>query len=109
MVANLQAADCGKSIIAGNERVIRARLSDARFFWQNDRARGLDAMLPKLDEITFHEKLGTQGERVERLVALARELAPMVGADPKRPRVRRSSARPIWYQRPWASSRSCKG
>jgi glycyl-tRNA synthetase beta chain len=82
MVANLQAADCGKSIIAGNERVIRARLSDARFFWQNDKARGLEAMLPKLDEITFHEKLGTQGERVRRIMKLARELAPIVGADP---------------------------
>ena len=82
LVANLQAADSGKLIIAGNERVIRARLSDAKFFWQNDKARGLEAMLPKLDEITFHEKLGTQGERVQRLMKLARELAPIVGADP---------------------------
>ena len=82
MVANLAAADGGNAIIAGNERVIRARLSDAKFFWMNDRARGLDAMLPKLDAITFHEKLGTQGERVRRLMKLARELAPLVGADP---------------------------
>jgi glycyl-tRNA synthetase beta chain len=82
MVANLEAVDGGNAIIAGNERVIRARLSDAKFFWQNDKARGLDAMLPKLDQITFHEKLGTQGERVARIVAVARELAPMVGADP---------------------------
>ena len=82
MVANLDAPDRGKSIIAGNERVIRARLSDAKFFWQTDKKTGLEAMLPKLDAITFHEKLGTQGERVERLVALARELAPAAGADP---------------------------
>ncbi len=82
LVANLQAADSGKLIIAGNERVIRARLSDAKFFWQNDKARGLEAMLPKLYEITFHEELETQGERVQRLMKLARELAPIVGADP---------------------------
>ncbi len=86
MVANLNAADGGNAIIAGNERVIRARLSDAKFFWENDKARGLDSMLPKLDEITFHEKLGTQGERVQRLMKLAQELAqelaPLVGADP---------------------------
>jgi glycyl-tRNA synthetase beta chain len=84
MVANLQAADCGKSIIAGNERVIRARLSDARFFWQNDKARGLEAMLPKLDEITFHEKLGTQGERVRRIMKLALDRGSLVGADPEK-------------------------
>jgi glycyl-tRNA synthetase beta chain len=82
MVANLAAADGGNAIIAGNERVIRARLSDAKFFWMNDKARGLEAVLPKLDAITFHEKLGTQGERVRRLMKLARELAPLVGADP---------------------------
>ena len=82
MVANLAAADGGNAIIAGNERVIRARLSDAKFFWTNDKARGLDAMLPKLDVITFHEKLGTQGDRVQRLMMLARELALLVGADP---------------------------
>ena len=82
MVANQQAQDGGKAIIAGNERVIRARLSDAKFFWDNDRKRSLDVMLPMLDQITFHEKLGTQGERVKRLMRLARELAPLVGADP---------------------------
>jgi len=62
--------------------VIRARLSDAKFFWDNDRRRSLDSLLPALDSITFHEKLGTQGQRVERLMRLARELAPLVGADP---------------------------
>ncbi len=82
LVSNLEAQDGGKAIIAGNERVIRARLSDAKFFWENDKRRGLAAMRPKLNEITFHEKLGTQGERVERIAKLARELAPLVGADP---------------------------
>lgn len=81
LVSNLQAQDGGKAIITGNERVIRARLSDARFFWQNDRSRRLDDLLPKLDQITFHEKLGTQGQRVERIAKLARELAPLVKAD----------------------------
>jgi glycyl-tRNA synthetase beta chain len=81
LVSNLAAEDGGKAIIAGNERVIRARLSDARFFWQNDRARKLDDLLPKLDQITFHEKLGTQGQRIERIGKLARELAPLVHAD----------------------------
>jgi glycyl-tRNA synthetase beta chain len=84
MVANLAASDGGNAIIAGNERVIRARLSDARFFWQADRSRGLDAMLPKLDGITFHEKLGTQGERVSRLKSLAVQLSGLVGADKER-------------------------
>jgi len=83
LIANLEAEDGGKAIVAGNERVIRARLSDAKFFWDNDRARGLEAMLPKLGHITFHEKLGTQGERVERIRKLARTLAPLVGADPQ--------------------------
>ncbi len=82
LVSNLEAQDGGRAIIAGNERVIRARLSDAKFFWENDKRRGLARMRPKLDEITFHEKLGTQGERVERIAKLARELAPLVGADP---------------------------
>jgi glycyl-tRNA synthetase beta chain len=81
LVANLEAPDRGKSIIAGNERVIRARLSDAQFFWKTDKARGLEAMLPKLNDITFHEKLGTQGERVVRIMKLAHELAQHVGAD----------------------------
>lgn len=84
MVANLEAEDGGKSIIAGNERVIRARLSDAKFFWENDRGRKLCSLLPKLDQMTFHEKLGTQGERVTRLKRLAGELATVIGADAKK-------------------------
>ncbi|MEJ2227989.1 MAG: glycine--tRNA ligase subunit beta [Alphaproteobacteria bacterium] len=81
MVANIEAADGGKAVIAGNERVIRARLSDAKFFWETDRKRKLDTLVPKLDAITFHEKLGTSGERVTRIERLARELAPLVDAN----------------------------
>jgi glycyl-tRNA synthetase beta chain len=81
MVANIPGRDGGNAIVAGNERVIRARLSDAKFFWDNDRKRRLDSLLPALDQITFHEKLGTQGERVQRLMRLAREIAGYIGAD----------------------------
>ena len=82
LVANTIAADGGKAIVAGNERVIRARLADAKFFWDSDLKVPLEARLPKLKEIVFHEKLGTQYERVERIARLARELAPRVNADP---------------------------
>ncbi|MCK2053283.1 glycine--tRNA ligase subunit beta [Methylobacterium sp. 37f] len=82
LTSNLVASDGGLAITAGNERVVRARLSDAKFFWETDKAIRLDDRLPKLDSIVFHEKLGTQGERVQRIAALARELAPLVGADP---------------------------
>ncbi|MGO9487276.1 MAG: glycine--tRNA ligase subunit beta, partial [Rhodomicrobium sp.] len=83
LVSNLEAADGGKAIVAGNERVIRARLSDAKFFWENDRERPLDGLTELLGQVTFHEKLGTQLERVTRIERLARELAPLVGADPE--------------------------
>ena len=82
LVANLEAADGGAAIVHGNERVVRARLADARFFWETDKATKLEDRLEKLKSITFHEKLGTQFERVERIARLARELAPLVGADP---------------------------
>ena len=82
LVSNLIASDGGVAITAGNERVVRARLSDARFFWETDKATKLEDRLPKLDSIVFHEKLGTQGERVARIAALAKEIAPLVGADP---------------------------
>lgn len=82
LTSNLVASDGGLAITAGNERVVRARLSDAKFFWETDKAIRLDDRLPKLESIVFHEKLGTQGERVQRIAALARELAPLVGADP---------------------------
>ncbi|MDX7950019.1 glycine--tRNA ligase subunit beta [Lichenihabitans sp. Uapishka_5] len=80
LTSNLVAPDGGAAIVAGNERVVRARLSDAKFFWESDLKVRLEDRLPKLKNIVFHEKLGTQDERVERIVALARELAPHVGA-----------------------------
>ncbi len=83
-VANQEATDGGEAIKAGNARVIRARLADAKFFWEQDRKKRLEERLPKLKEIVFHDKLGTQAERVERIAALARELAPIVKADPKK-------------------------
>src|SRR5262249_44438955 len=82
LVANMAASDGGTAIVAGNERVIRARLSDAKFFWDSDLKVALEERLPKLKQIVFHEKLGTQYERVERIAWLARELAPIVKADP---------------------------
>jgi glycyl-tRNA synthetase beta chain len=84
LAANMVAADGGQAIVAGNERVIRSRLSDAKFFWDNDRKRTLGSLLPKLDQIIFHEKLGTQGARVERIRLLAMELADAVGSDIKK-------------------------
>ncbi|MFC7738736.1 glycine--tRNA ligase subunit beta [Roseomonas sp. GCM10028921] len=82
LVANIAARDGGAAIIGGNERVLRARLSDARFFWDLDRKQPLESFLPKLDSVVFHAKLGTQGDRVRRLERLARHIAPMVGAEP---------------------------
>nr|WP_047574393.1 glycine--tRNA ligase subunit beta [Methylobacterium sp. ZNC0032] len=104
LVSNLAASDGGTAITAGNGRVVRARLSDAAYFWQTDRgalpdldtlkdsagkldldlAKPLDQRMAKLDKlgVVFHAKLGTQGERVQRIAALARELAPIVGAYP---------------------------
>jgi glycyl-tRNA synthetase beta chain len=79
--ANIEASDGGKAIAAGNERVIRARLSDAKFFYESDLKIKLEDRLPKFDSIVFHEKLGTQGERVKRIERLAAEIAPLVGAD----------------------------
>jgi len=82
LVANLAAKDGGKAIVAGNERVIAARLADAKFFFDRDRKVSLEERVLKLKEIVFHEKLGTQYERVQRVWRLARELSPLVGADP---------------------------
>jgi glycyl-tRNA synthetase beta chain len=81
--ANVEADDGGAVIIAGNGRVIRARLSDARFFWETDQKVSLEVRAEKLKTTRFHEKLGTQYERVERIAALAEELAEHVKADPK--------------------------
>jgi glycyl-tRNA synthetase beta chain len=93
LVSNLVAPDGGAAIAAGNGRVVRARLADARHFWRTDLAplpdakdtdaKSLDQRLEKRERVVFHEKLGTQGERITRIEALARELAPKVGADPE--------------------------
>lgn len=88
-VANRETADNGATILAGNQKVLSARLSDAKFFWENDvrtveRAKdnkGLEAMGAPLANVTFHNKLGSQSERIARIAALAREIAPIVGAD----------------------------
>src|SRR5258706_1154223 len=81
LTANIEASDGGKAIIAGNERVIRARLSDAKFFYETDLKTKLEARLKKFDQIVFHEKLGTQAERIQRIERLAAEIAPLVGAE----------------------------
>ena len=81
LTANIEATDGGKAIVAGNERVIRARLSDAKFFYETDLKTKLEDRLKKFDDIMFHEKLGTQAERIARIERLAAEIAPLVGAD----------------------------
>ncbi len=88
LISNIEPVDGGKEIARGNGKVVRARLSDAKFFWESDlqvakSAGGFDKWIANLDSVTFHAKLGSQGERVKRIVALARELAPAVGADPE--------------------------
>ena len=83
-VANIEASDGGIEIAAGNARVLSARLDDARFFWDEDIKVGFEPWLAKLSGVTFHAKLGTMAQRVERIVALARQIAPMVGADPNK-------------------------
>ncbi|MGR3813491.1 MAG: glycine--tRNA ligase subunit beta [Cognatishimia activa] len=83
-VANRETADQGATILAGNQKVLFARLSDAKFFWENDvrvAKTGANEWLEKLTYVTFHNKLGSQGERIDRIAALAREIAPIVGAD----------------------------
>ncbi|WP_136683868.1 glycine--tRNA ligase subunit beta [Falsirhodobacter xinxiangensis] len=84
-VANRTTADDGATILKGNLKVLSARLSDARFFWENDLRTvangGLEGMAAGLANVTFHNKLGSQAERIARIAALARELAPLVGAD----------------------------
>lgn len=82
LVSNMQAKDGGASIINGNERVLRARLADAKFFWDQDRKHHLESNLPKLEKVTFHAKLGTVAERVARVEALVGSLCDHIpGAD----------------------------
>ena len=84
-VANILAPDGGQTILRGNQKVLSARLSDARFFWENDlrrvKSEGLEGMAAGLAGVTFHNKLGSQADRISRIAALAREIAPLVGAD----------------------------
>lgn len=84
-VANRTTADHGATILAGNQKVLAARLSDAKFFWENDlrvaKTDGLGAWVGRLEAVTFHNKLGSQAARIARIAALARQLAPAVGAD----------------------------
>ncbi len=86
LTANIEATDGGQTIVGGNERVIRARLSDAKFFYETDLKTKLEARLPKFEQIVFHEKLGTQAERIRRIERLAAEIAPLVGADVEKAR-----------------------
>ncbi|WP_111557412.1 glycine--tRNA ligase subunit beta [Paracoccus sediminilitoris] len=84
-VANIETPDDGATILAGNQRVLAARLSDAAFFWENDLREaksGMEAWAEGLSSVTFHNKLGSQSDRIARIAALAREIAPLVGADP---------------------------
>ncbi|WP_085339835.1 glycine--tRNA ligase subunit beta [Aquidulcibacter paucihalophilus] len=81
VVSNVKATDSGKKIALGNARVLAARLNDARYFWDLDRKASLESRVPKLDTLVFHEKLGSVGDKVRRIVALAGEIAPLVGAD----------------------------
>jgi glycyl-tRNA synthetase beta chain len=83
LVANIDASDDGAAITAGNARVVRARLSDAKFFWETDLKIRLEDRLQKLESVIFHKKLGSQRERVERLVLLAEAIAPKIGANPE--------------------------
>ncbi|MEO1362806.1 MAG: glycine--tRNA ligase subunit beta [Pseudomonadota bacterium] len=84
-VANRETADDGATILAGNEKVLSARLADAKFFWENDlrvAQSDMSVWTDALKNVTFHNKLGSQADRIERIASLARELAPVVGADP---------------------------
>src|SRR5262249_10281204 len=78
---NREAGDGGRAIMGGNEGVLRARLADGKFFYDTDLKTRLEDRLPKFEHIVFHEKLGTQAERIARIERLATELAPAVGAD----------------------------
>lgn len=91
LVSNIIPSDGGKEVARGNGKVVAARLSDARFFWETDlqqtaKEGGFDEWVRGLDNVTFHAKLGSQGERIKRITALAEELAPVVGADPEKAR-----------------------
>src|SRR5207302_8606439 len=81
MVTNMITADDAKDIIKGNERVLRPRLSDAKFFWEQDRKRTLESRLPALKQVVFHAQLGSQFDRVQRITALAAEIGRATGTN----------------------------
>jgi glycyl-tRNA synthetase beta chain len=81
VVSNVAATDGGVMIAQGNARVLAARLNDARYFWDLDRKASLESRVAKLDTLVFHEKLGSVGDKVRRIVELAGQIAPLVGAD----------------------------
>lgn len=85
-VANLTADDGGVAIVAGNEKVLRARLSDARFFWDQDRKRTLESRLDDLDPIVYHAAMGSMRRKAERVATLAHAIGPHVGADAEQAR-----------------------
>ena len=107
-VANIEPTDGGATSIAGNERVLRARFADARHFWDLDRKARLESRVPLLDHVTFHAKLGSQGERVRRLNVWPRRSPPWsVPARPWRGTPRgwpRPTSSPAWS----ASSPNCR-
>ena len=83
-VANIETVDQGATILKGNQKVLAARLADAKFFWENDLREakaGMGKWQTSLENVTFHNKLGSQSDRIKRIAALAQELAPIVGAD----------------------------
>ena len=108
LVANIEASDGGKAIVAGNERVIRARLSDARYFWETDLKTKLDERLPKLDSIVFHEKLGTQGSASSASCGWRRKSRRWSVPIPSKRSAPRNSPRPTSSPRWSASSPSCR-
>ena len=81
LVSQLEAKDGGKEISAGNARVVRARLADAKFFYDQDRLQTLESRIPLLKNVVYHNKLGTQAERVERVKAIAAKVADLIGAN----------------------------
>ncbi len=99
VVSNMETVDDGREIISGNQRVLRARLSDAKFFWDTDRKHRLDSRLPKLAERLYYAKLGTMEDKVRRVTVLARHIAAATGAD----------AAPRRTGRPFGEGRSVLG
>lgn len=108
VVANVEATDGGAALAAGNAKVLSARLSDAEFFWTEDQKVGFDAWNAKLKDVTFHAKLGTLAERVDRIAALAAEIAPWSAPTWRWPNRPRACPRPIWPAAWSASSPNCR-